>query len=61
MRDKIEKLLLSDIKGTEIENKTGVSRAVITKLRKGQREVGGLTLDTCEKLCKFYDEMNDNV
>lgn len=58
MRDKIEKLLQSDIKGTEIENKTGVSRAVITKLRKGQREVGGLTLATSEKLCKLYEEMN---
>lgn len=58
MRKKIEKLLQSDIKGTEVENKTGVSRSVITKLRKGQREIDGLTLATSEKLCKLYEEMN---
>jgi len=53
MREKIEWLLKSDIKGTTIEKNTGVSRAVISKLRKEQRDIGGLTLDTCEKLCNY--------
>ncbi|MGK0575474.1 hypothetical protein [Macrococcus capreoli] len=57
MREKIEKLLQSDIKGTTIEEKTGISRAVISKLRKNQRSIGGLRLDTCEKLVEFYDEI----
>lgn len=53
MREKIEWLLKSDIKGTTIEKNTGVSRAVISKLRKNQRDIGGLTLDTCEKLYNY--------
>ncbi|QYA32239.1 hypothetical protein KYI10_07545 [Macrococcus psychrotolerans] len=53
MREKIEWLLKSDIKGTTIEKNTGVSRAVISKLRKEQRDIGGLTLDTCEKLYNY--------
>ncbi|MCU7557242.1 hypothetical protein [Macrococcus capreoli] len=60
MRNEIIKLLESDIPGNEIEDKTGVSRAIISRLRLGQRDIGKLRLETAEKLCKYQEELEKN-
>ena len=57
MKNKIKNLLDSPITGYQIEQETGVSQAVISKLRKGQREIGNITLDTAEKLLNYTEEI----
>ncbi|WP_431197568.1 hypothetical protein [Staphylococcus equorum] len=49
----IQNLLDSNIKGYLIQKETGVSRSRISDLRNGIRPLGGISLDTAEKLYKY--------
>lgn len=49
----IQNLLDSNIKGYLIQKETGVSRSRISNLRNGIRPLGGISLDTAEKLYKY--------
>lgn len=53
MRQTIEKLINSDISAYQIQKETGVNESAIRHLRKGRRKLGGLTLDTAEKLYDY--------
>lgn len=53
MRGTIERLLNSNLSSNSIAVHTGVSQAVISKLRNGKKEVGNLTLNSAEKLYNY--------
>ncbi|AID01746.1 XRE family transcriptional regulator [Staphylococcus xylosus] len=53
MKKEIQKLLDSDISSYKIGKETGVSNSIIQRLRKGERTIGNLTLDTAEKLYEY--------
>lgn len=57
MRNNIEKLLKSNINGSRIAKETKVDQSQISKLRNGKREIGGLSLNICEKLNDYYLEL----
>lgn len=58
IKKEIEKLLNSPVTAYEIESKTGVGRSVITRLRKGERSVEKLTVQTAQKLLDFKEKGN---
>ncbi|PCF60932.1 hypothetical protein B5C05_01750 [Staphylococcus delphini] len=57
MRKTIERLLNSELSSNSIAVRTGVSQAVISKLRNGKKELGNLTLNSAEKLFEYQKEM----
>lgn len=56
MRKEIEELLKSDLSTYRISKDTGVGVGNISELKSGKRKIGNLTLDTAEKLYKYYIE-----
>lgn len=54
MRKEIQSLLDSNISANQIERDTGISKAVISKLRNKQRNLDDITLKTAETLYKYY-------
>ncbi|MCK0473570.1 helix-turn-helix transcriptional regulator [Halalkalibacter sp. APA_J-10(15)] len=61
MKEKIRKLMDSDIKSYIISKETGIQQSTISRLRKGNIKIGRLTLDTALKLVEFYDQHKDKV
>ncbi|MGM7689745.1 hypothetical protein ACS7WQ_06370 [Staphylococcus felis] len=57
MRDTIKKLLDSNLSSNSIATQTGVSQAVISKIRNGKRDLGGISLNTAEKLYNYQKEI----
>ncbi|EIW3410929.1 hypothetical protein MCU99_002164 [Staphylococcus pseudintermedius] len=53
----IQKLLDSDVSGYKIYKDTGISQARISDLRRGVRELGGISLDTAEKLYNYQKKL----
>lgn len=53
MRNKIEKLLSSNLTNYQIAKDTKMSHKTISELRAGKRKIGNLTLDTAEKLYNY--------
>ena len=53
----IKGLLESTRTGYQISKHTGVSEAVISKLRNGEREVKNLTVETAQKLIDYKGEI----
>lgn len=54
MRKEIQSLLDSNISANQIERDTGISKAVISKLRNEQRKLDDITLKTAEILYEYY-------
>lgn len=50
MKKTIKRLLESDLSSNSIALATGVSQAVISKLRNGKKKIGNLSLNSAEKL-----------
>ncbi|MCO4338154.1 hypothetical protein MTQ94_01745 [Staphylococcus agnetis] len=59
MRDKIEKLLLSNLTNYQIAKDTQMSHKTISELRSGKRKIGNLTLDTAEKLYNYQKRLEN--
>ena len=57
MKDKINKLLSSDLSNYQIAKDTEMSHKTISELRSGKRKVGNLTLDTAEKLYNYQKSL----
>lgn len=53
MREKIEKLLDSNLSSNYISSMTGVSQSVISRIRSGERQLGNLSLESAEKLYTY--------
>ena len=56
-KESIQKLLDSDVSGYRIFKDTGISQARISDLRRGVRELGGISLDTAEKLYNYQKSL----
>lgn len=56
-KESIQKLLDSDVSGYRIFKDTGISQARISDLRRGVRELGGISLDTAEKLYNYQKQL----
>lgn len=57
----IQKLLDSKVSGYQIHQSTGISQGRISDLRRGARKLGGITLDTAEKLYKYQKEIEEET
>ncbi|WP_406688126.1 hypothetical protein [Staphylococcus felis] len=57
MKEKINKLLLSNLTNYQIAKDTQMSHKTISELRSGKRKVGNLTLDTAEKLYNYQKQI----
>ncbi|MDO5375676.1 MAG: hypothetical protein Q4F01_05745 [Staphylococcus rostri] len=57
----IQKLLDSNVSGYQIHKDTGISQARISDLRRGVRQLGGISLDTAEKLYNYQKQLEQNV
>ncbi|MCS4486650.1 hypothetical protein [Staphylococcus americanisciuri] len=57
MRKHIEALLKRNISSNSIATHTGVSQAIISKLRNGKRPIKNLTIETGEKLVRYEKEL----
>ncbi len=57
MRETIQRLLKSGLSSNSIAMHTGVSQAVISKLRNGKKEIGNLSLNSAEKLYEYKKEL----
>ncbi|PCF44166.1 hypothetical protein [Staphylococcus delphini] len=53
----IQKLLDSDVSGYKIYKDTGISQGRISDLRRGVRDLGGISLDTAEKLYNYQKQL----
>lgn len=53
----IKKLLDSNMSVYRIFKDTGISQARISDLRRGVRELGGISLDTAEKLYNYQKQI----
>ena len=58
MLNNINNLIKSEISGYKIWQETGVSQSQISRLRKGEIEVGNISTDNSIKLNKFWEENN---
>ena len=54
--NKIEELLASKVSAYEIEKRSGVTRNTISKLRTKKQEVMKMSLESANKLQKFWEE-----
>lgn len=59
MRNKIEKLLSSNLTNYQIAKDTKMSHKTISELRAGKRKIGNLTLDTAEKLYNYQKGLEE--
>lgn len=58
IKDKIILLIFGDkFNGNQLYKQTGLNPATYTTIRKGERNIGNLTVDTAIKLEKFYNEL----
>lgn len=57
MKEIIKRLLARELSSNSIALATGVSQAVISKLRNGKKEIGNLTINSGEKLYKYEMEL----
>lgn len=57
LRKNVEMLIASPISQYRIDKETGVSQSNISKLRRGERKVGALSLDVAEKLSDYLEEL----
>ncbi|MDR5602752.1 hypothetical protein RCO12_04805 [Staphylococcus coagulans] len=58
MRETIQRLLAREISSNSIALATGVSQAVISKLRNRKKELGNLSLNSAEKLYNYQKGLN---
>lgn len=58
LRKKVEWIIESDITTYQFAKETGLTNTVLSKLRRGEKEVGRLSLDVAEKFGKLYDDTN---
>lgn len=58
MKKTIKRLLESDLSSNSIALATGVSQAVISKLRNRKKELGNLSLNSAEKLYNYQKEID---
>jgi hypothetical protein len=58
MLENVNNLIKSEISGYKIWQETGVSQSQISRLRKGEIEVGNISTDNSVKLNKFWEENN---
>ncbi|MFB9768751.1 XRE family transcriptional regulator [Lactiplantibacillus modestisalitolerans] len=54
--EKVQDLLDSTLTAYSIGKKSGVSQPLITRLRTGSRKVGGIKLETAEKLVEYWEK-----
>lgn len=55
LTDKVQQVLDSDVSGYAISKQTGITQTIISRLRKGQASVEKLSIESAEKIAKFYD------
>lgn len=53
---RIEALLASDISGDRVEAATGIGKKTISNYRTGNAKIENMTLETADKLCRFWDQ-----
>ncbi|AIG65565.1 helix-turn-helix domain-containing protein [Weissella tructae] len=58
LRDKVKWVIDSDITTYQFAKDTGLTNTVLSKLRRGEKEVGRLSLDVAEKIGGLYDSRN---
>jgi DNA-binding Xre family transcriptional regulator len=57
IKENIKKLLESDITAYRISKETGISESQLSRMKKGEIEIGRITLDNAIKLNKFWEEL----
>lgn len=57
IKENIKKLLESDITAYRISKETGISESQLSRMKKGEIEIGRITLDNAIKLNKFWEEV----
>lgn len=58
MRKEIEQLLASNLTTNRIATESGVSQSVVHRLRSGERTIGKLSIESGEKLKKYWETIN---
>lgn len=58
LREKVQWVIDSDITTYQFAKDTGLTNTVLSKLRRGEKEVGRLSLDIAEKFGNLYDALN---
>ncbi|MCC2250091.1 helix-turn-helix domain-containing protein [Virgibacillus sp. AGTR] len=61
MKEDIRKLIESDITGYKIKKETGISESTISRIRRGQIDIGSITLDNALKLYEFYQNHKNEI
>lgn len=56
IKENIKKLLKSDITAYRISKETGISESQLSRMKKGEIEIGRITLDNAIKLNEFWEE-----
>lgn len=56
--ENIKKLLDSEISSYQINKDLGISTNAINSIRRGERSIENLTLETGLKLSKYWEELN---
>lgn len=58
IKENIKKLLESDLTAYQISKKTGIQQSTLSRLKKGEIEVGNMKLDNALKLNQIWEEHN---
>lgn len=61
IKESVNKLLHSNISISTISDKTGVSKAHLTNLRNGTKDLSNASFDTVEKLFRYYLEQKEYI
>lgn len=56
IKENIKKLLHSDLSANQIQGMSGINRANILRMKKGEIDLGNITLDNALKLNKIWEE-----
>lgn len=57
IKENIKKLLKSDTTAYRISKETGISESQLSRMKKGEIEIGRITLDNAIKLNEFWEEL----
>jgi len=57
IKENIKKLLKSDITAYRISKETGISESQLSRMKKGEIEIGRITLDNAIKLNNLWEEL----
>lgn len=61
VKEEVRKLIESNITGYKINKETGISESNISRLRKGQIDIGSISLDNAVKLHEFYQKHKQEI